>query len=132
MSTILVIDDDPDIRGLVEYKLSRAGLSVYTENDGQSGLAVAEALLPDLVVVDWMMPRLTGVEVCRRLRSSTRTSAIPLVLLTAKAQAEDVECGLTAGANDYIVKPFSPRELLVRIENLLDVPARAASPATHH
>ena len=119
MATILIVDDDADIRELVAFKLSRAGFSVRCEADGESGLAAADELRPDLVLLDWMMPRLTGLEVCRRLRESPATAAIPVILLTAKAQEADVERGFAAGADDYIRKPFSNRELLSRVEALL-------------
>ncbi len=124
MTTVLVVDDDPDICGLVEFKLSHVGMNVFGESDGEGGLKAAEELLPDIVILDWMMPKLTGIEVCQRLRAGARTAGIPVLLLTAKAQELDVQCGLDAGANDYIAKPFSPRELLRRIEALL-----ASSPA---
>jgi two-component system phosphate regulon response regulator PhoB len=120
MSTVLVIDDDPDIRGLVEFKLSHAGMEVLSESNGEIGLAVAEELLPDLVLVDWMMPRLTGIEVCRRLRAGPRTAGILLILLTAKALDGDLKVGMAAGANDYILKPFSPRDLVTRVEAMLE------------
>ena len=126
MSTVLVIDDDPDIRGLVEFKLSNAGMNVFSESNGETGLACAEEFLPDLVLVDWMMPRLSGIEVCQRLRAGPQTAGILLVLLTAKAQDADVECGLAAGANEYMVKPFSPRELVARVEALLEAVGRTA------
>lgn len=123
MVKVLVIDDDDDICGLVVFKLSQAGFDVYSESDGESGLAAAGDLLPDLVLLDWMMPKLTGIEVCRRLRADPRTIGIPVIFLTAKAQEADVQRGFVAGGDDYIVKPFSPRELLSRVEALL---ARAA------
>ena len=119
MTTILVVDDDPDICGLVEFKLSHAGMNVVGEPDGERGLRAAEDLLPDVVLLDWMMPKLTGIEVCQQLRAGARTAGIPVMLLTAKAQEADMEQGLAAGANDYIVKPFSPRELVRRVEALL-------------
>jgi DNA-binding response OmpR family regulator len=119
MPTILIVDDDADIRELVAFKLARAGFSVHCEADGESGLAAADELRPDLVLLDWMMPRLTGLEVCRRLRESPVTASIPVILLTAKAQEADVERGFAAGADDYIRKPFSNRELLSRVEGLL-------------
>jgi DNA-binding response OmpR family regulator len=119
MTLILVVDDDPDISRLVEFKLSHAGMDVVTKTDGESGLAAAEQLLPELVLLDWIMPKLTGIEVCQRLRANSRTAGIPVVLLTAKAQQADVQRGSAAGADDYIIKPFSPRELLTRVEALL-------------
>jgi DNA-binding response OmpR family regulator len=119
MTLILVVDDDPDISRLVEFKLSHAGMDVVTKTDGETGLAAAEQLLPELVLLDWIMPKLTGIEVCQRLRANSRTARIPVVLLTAKAQQADVQRGSAAGADDYIIKPFSPRELLTRVEALL-------------
>jgi DNA-binding response OmpR family regulator len=119
VATILIVDDDTDIRELVAFKLSRAGFSVHCASDGEAGLAAAEQLRPDLVLLDWMMPRLTGLEVCRRLRASPATAAIPVILLTAKAQEADVQLGFTAGADDYVRKPFSNRELLSRVEAVL-------------
>lgn len=113
--TILVVDDDEVIRELIRFKLGRAGLTVHGEADGEAGLAAARDLLPDLALVDWMMPRLTGPELCRALREDPRTAHTPVLLLTAKAQEPDVERGFQAGADDYIVKPFSPRELLHRV-----------------
>ena len=125
MKTVLVIDDDPDIRDLVIWKLSQAGYATLAEGDGEAGLAAAggngtpPATLPDLVLVDWMMPKLSGIEVCRALRENPVTAQIPVILLTAKAQDAELERGLAAGADDYIVKPFSPKEMLKRVEALL-------------
>jgi DNA-binding response OmpR family regulator len=116
---VLVVDDDPDIRGLVSFKLEQAGYSVSTENDGEAGLAAALELVPDLVLLDIMMPKLTGVEVCQKLRDNASTAEVPIILITAKAQELDVERGFAAGADDYIVKPFSPRELASRVEAVL-------------
>lgn len=122
MPTILVIDDDDVIRELVRFKLGSAGCDVHTEADGEAGLAAARDLVPDLLLVDWMMPRLTGPELCRALRENADTAQIPVILLTAKAQEPDVERGFQAGADDYIVKPFSPRELLHRVNAQLGRP----------
>jgi len=115
MPTVLVVDDDPDIRDIATMKLEQAGLEVVTEADGEGGLAAALELVPDALLLDWMMPRLTGIEVCVRLREHPQTARLPIILLTAKAQEADIERGFAAGANDYIVKPFSPRELVARI-----------------
>ena len=127
MKTVLVIDDDPDIRDLVIWKLSQAGYATLAEGDGGAGLVAAfggagpDGLRPpDLILVDWMMPKLSGLEVCQALRNDPRTAHVPVILLTAKAQSGEVERGLAAGADDYMVKPFSPRELLERVEALLD------------
>jgi DNA-binding response OmpR family regulator len=124
MKTVLVVDDDPDIRELITWKLSQAGYTTLTASDGEAGLAAAvagdaEGGLPDLVLVDWMMPRMTGIEVCLALRDNPVTARIPIILLTAKAQEVEVERGFAAGVDDYIVKPFSPREMLGRIQAVL-------------
>lgn len=116
---ILVVDDDPDIRELVRFKLEQMGHSVTTEKDGEGGLAAAIADVPDLVLLDVMMPKLTGIEVCRKLRDEPSTVGVPIILITAKAQEADVERGFAAGADDYIIKPFSPRELASRVDAAL-------------
>lgn len=113
---ILVVDDDPDIRDLVSFKLEQMGHQVTTENDGEGGLAAAIAERPDMVLLDVMMPKLTGIEVCQKLRDNAETAHVPIILITAKAQEFDIERGFAAGADDYIVKPFSPRELVSRVE----------------
>ena len=118
-ATVLVVDDDQDIRELVSWKLQAAGFEVIGEADGEAGLAAALALRPDLVLLDWMMPRLSGLEVCRALRDEPATSGVPVIMLTAKAQEGDVQRGFAAGADDYIVKPFSPRELVSRVDAVL-------------
>ncbi len=126
MKTILVIDDDPDIRNLVVWKLTQAGFVTLAEGDGEAGLAAAcgrpregPAVRPDLVLVDWTMPKLSGIEICRALRENPDTADIPVILLTAKAQEAEFESGMASGADDYIVKPFSPKEMLRRIEAVL-------------
>lgn len=119
MSIILVVDDDEDICALVAHKLGAAGHRIIIEHDGEAGLAAARQELPDLVLLDWMMPRLSGLEVCLALRDDEALSRVPIVLLTAKAQEADVQRGFAAGADDYIIKPFSPRELASRTAALL-------------
>ena len=119
MSTIVVVDDDADILGLLEYKLSAAGHQVTGEADGEAGLAAIHDLNPDLVILDWMMPRMTGIEVCLEMRRDPKMADVPVLFLTAKAQESDVQRGFAAGGNDYVVKPFSPRELASRIDALL-------------
>lgn len=119
MSTIVVVDDDADILGLLEYKLTAAGHQVTAEADGEAGLAAIHEVRPDLVVLDWMMPRMTGIEVCLEIRKDPDLADIPVLFLTAKAQESDVQRGFAAGGNDYVVKPFSPRELSTRIDALL-------------
>jgi DNA-binding response OmpR family regulator len=118
-STVLVADDDPDIRELVTFKLEQAGYRVHAVGDGVAALAAAKALSPSLLLLDVMMPGLNGYEVCRRLRAAGETATTPVIMLTAKAQEGDVETGFAMGVDDYIVKPFSPRELLTRVNNVL-------------
>ena len=125
MKTVLVVDDDPDIRDLITMKLAQAGYATMSACDGEAGLAAALSgggagrPAPDLILIDWMMPRVTGIEVCRALRANPLTAHIPLILLTAKAQEAEIEFGYAAGVDDYIVKPFSPRALLRRVEAVL-------------
>jgi DNA-binding response OmpR family regulator len=120
MPRVLVADDDPDIRELVKFKLEQGGHDVTTVGDGEAALAAVRADGPfALILLDVMMPRLTGIEVCEALRSDAATRSIPILLLTAKAQEADVEHGFAAGADDYIVKPFSPRELSSRVNAAL-------------
>ncbi len=128
MTRVLVVDDDPVIADLVAFRLTRLGLDVSVETDGQAGLAAARQLHPDLVVLDWMMPRMNGLEMCAALRADPDESLArtPVLLLTAKAQEPDLERGFAAGATDYIVKPFSPRELATRVTAAL--PPGSVSP----
>ncbi len=126
MKIVLVVDDDTDIRELITWKLSQAGYGTMAEADGAAGLAAASGassaawgVRPDLVLLDWAMPRMSGIDVCRALRDDPATAGIPVILLTAKAQESQVELGFAAGADDYIVKPFSPRELLRRVDAIL-------------
>jgi two-component system phosphate regulon response regulator PhoB len=116
---VLVVDDDDDIRELISWKLRASGYDVEAAADGEAALAAAAETRPDLVVLDWMMPRLAGLEVCRALRDDPATAGVPVILLTAKAQEADIERGFAAGADDYVVKPFSPREVLSRVEAVL-------------
>ena len=119
MTAILVADDDMDIRDLVAFKLEQAGFDVTAVDNGLAALTAARLEPPDLVVLDVMMPGMSGIDVCRELRNDRTTSALPIILLTARAQEGDVEVGFGAGADDYIVKPFSPRELVTRVEAVL-------------
>jgi DNA-binding response OmpR family regulator len=119
MPRILLVDDDPDIRDMLTFKLSNAGFETFSEADGETGLAAARELKPDLLLLDWMMPKLTGPEVCQKLREDPETASTPIILLTARAQEADVQSGFATGADDYISKPFSPRELVSRVNALL-------------
>jgi len=110
---VLVADDEEDIRALVAFRLQRAGYEVITAADGAEALTLATTRLPDLVVLDMMMPKATGLEVTRSLRGQDETKDIPVILLTARAQEADVARGFEAGVDDYVKKPFSPQDLLV-------------------
>ena len=116
---VLVADDDRDIRELVAFKLGQAGFVVETAEDGVQALAAALQDRPDLAVLDVMMPGLSGLDVARQLRADGRTATVPIILLTARAQESDVEGGFAAGVDDYVIKPFSPRELLSRVQAVL-------------
>jgi DNA-binding response OmpR family regulator len=119
MPHILIVEDDADIRELTAFKLTLEGHDVHVEADGEAGLAAARELMPDLIVLDWMMPKLTGLEVCQTLRADPATASLPIILLTAKAQEADIQRGFAAGADDYISKPFSPPELASRVTAVL-------------
>jgi diguanylate cyclase (GGDEF)-like protein len=117
--SILVVDDDPDIARFVEVNLRSAGYDVTVASDGEEALLKAASLRPDLVLLDVMMPRIDGFEVAHRLRRNPQTSNTSIIMLTAKALATDKVLGLTAGADDYIIKPFDPIELLARVKGTL-------------
>jgi two-component system phosphate regulon response regulator PhoB len=116
---ILVVDDEPDAVELIEFNLKGAGYDVLTAADGNEALKKARAGVPDLIVLDLMLPEVDGLEVCKILRRDSATSAIPVIMLTAKAAEIDRVLGLELGADDYITKPFSPRELVLRVKKLL-------------
>src|ERR1700744_423396 len=119
MSKILVVDDEPDAIELIKFNLKAAGYEVVTAADGDEALKKARALLPDLIVLDVMLPEVDGLEVCKILRRDSRASSIPIIMLTAKAAEIDRVLGLELGADDYVPKPFSPRELVLRVKRLL-------------
>src|SRR5438445_6904457 len=119
MARILVVDDEPDAVELVEFNLKSAGYEVVTASDGSEALKKAKACSPDLIVLDLMLPEVDGLEVCKILRRDPATSGIPILMLTARAAEMDRVIGLELGADDYVTKPFSPRELLLRIKKLL-------------
>jgi DNA-binding response OmpR family regulator len=116
---LLVADDDEDILALVRLRLSRSGFEVIVARNGEEALRLAQERHPDLAVLDWMMPKASGLEVLRAIRADSRTADIPVVLLTARASEADVQEGLAAGAIDYIAKPFSPQELATRVHDIL-------------
>jgi len=119
MQTILVADDDPDIQSLVVLRLERSGYRVLRASDGQEALELALRERPDLAVLDITMPKLDGCEVTRSIREHAETAEMPVILLTARVQENDVTVGLDAGATDYVKKPFSPQELGARVASLL-------------
>lgn len=122
MARILVADDDQDLNDLVTMKLEAAGHEVVSVVDGENALSRARSDRPDLIVLDWMLPRRNGLEVCREVRSDPELSGTRILMLTARAQEVDVERAFAAGAEEYITKPFSPRELVLRVGTLLSRP----------
>lgn len=119
MTSVLVVDDDPDVCELVRYKLEQSGFDVRRASDGDQALSEVEAEVPDLVLLDIMMPGMSGLEVLERWRANEATEKLPVIMLTAKAQENDVERGFELGADDYVIKPFSPRELVRRVTAVL-------------
>jgi diguanylate cyclase (GGDEF)-like protein len=130
--SVLVVDDDPDVARFVEVNLRSAGYDVTVASNGEEGLSRAIELRPDLVLLDVMMPKLDGFEVAQRLRRDPRTSSSSIIMLTAKALSSDKVLGLSSGADDYIIKPFDPVELLARVKGTLRRARemRALSPLT--
>lgn len=122
---ILVVDDEPEAVELVEFNLKQAGFDVTTAADGDEALKKAKAQLPALVVLDVMLPEVDGLEVCKILRRDPATAKIPILMLTAKAAEIDRVLGLELGADDYVTKPFSPRELVLRVKKILQRAAPA-------
>ena len=128
MRSLLVVDDDEATCDAVRRLLGRMGFHVASATNGADALAVLHDLDFDLVILDWMMPGMDGLEVCRRLRADARTSRIPLIMLTAKATEADRIVGLELGADDYVTKPFSPRELVARVKAILRRTASQSDP----
>ena len=116
---ILVVDDEPDVLQLVSSNLKSAGFDVIKAGDGVSALAQARDTLPSLIVLDLMLPEMSGLEVCRVLKKEPSTNQIPIIMLTGKAEVADRIVGLELGADDYLTKPFSPRELVLRVKSVL-------------
>ncbi len=116
---ILVIDDEPDIREVIRYNLSNDGFRVVTAVAGDEGIQAARSESPDLILLDLMLPGVDGLEVCRILKGESRTRTIPIIMVTAKGEESDIVLGLGVGADDYIVKPFSPKELVARVRAVL-------------
>jgi two-component system phosphate regulon response regulator PhoB len=116
---ILLVEDDANLVELIRYNLDKEGFDVVSTPDGEEALVLAEEERPDVVVLDWMIANLSGIEVCRRLRRAPETSSLPIIMLTARAEEGDRIRGLETGADDYVTKPFSPRELVARVRALL-------------
>lgn len=116
---ILVVDDEDNIRELVKFNLQKADYEVVEAMDGAQALELVEAEQPDLIVLDLMLPKIDGLEVCKKIKGNDRTMGIPIIMLTARVDEIDKIIGLEMGADDYITKPFSPRELLARIKAVL-------------
>jgi two-component system phosphate regulon response regulator PhoB len=118
-ANILVVEDEPAIQTLIATNLKRAGYSVVTALDGETALRLVNEALPDLILLDWMLPGMNGLELARRLRADPRSRLVPIIMLTARGDERDKVQGLEIGADDYVTKPFSPRELMARIQAVL-------------
>lgn len=118
-ANILLVEDEPAIQELIAFNLQHAGHHVLRTQNADQALAIVKNALPDLILLDWMLPGISGIEVARRLRADERTKAVPIIMLTARSDEMDKIAGLESGADDYITKPFSPRELLARIKAVL-------------
>ncbi|MDG2494992.1 MAG: response regulator, partial [Alphaproteobacteria bacterium] len=116
---VLIVDDEPAQLELLRYNLETAGFEVSQAENGAEAILMATEGAPDLLVMDWMMPEASGIDVCRILRSRAETKALPIILLSARGEESDRTLGLDIGADDYITKPFSPRELVSRVKALL-------------
>ena len=118
-ATVLVVEDEPAIQELISYNLQQAGHLALRADNAEQALSLVKEALPDLVLLDWMLPGASDIDLARRLRAEERTRGIPIIMLTARSDEEDKVVGLETGADDYITKPFSPRELLARIKSVL-------------
>ncbi len=119
MNKILVVEDEPDILEMVRYNLDQAGLDVETAEDAERALQSIQETLPDLIILDLMLPGIDGLDMCRQIKQDARTRHIPILMLTARKEEIDRIVGLELGADDYVVKPFSPRELVLRTQAIL-------------
>jgi two-component system, OmpR family, phosphate regulon response regulator PhoB len=118
-ATVLVVEDEPAIQELIAYTLRQAGHQPLRADTAEYAMQLVQSALPDLVLLDWMLPGLSGIELARRLRADKRTRGIPIIMLTARVEEQEKIAGLEAGADDYITKPFSPRELNARVKAVL-------------
>ena len=118
-TNILIADDEPNQLELMAFNLEQSGFSIFKASNGLAALNLIDEHSPDLIILDWMMPTLSGIEVCRKLRSRSETKNIPIIILSARSEDTDKSFGLDTGADDYISKPFSPKELISRVKALL-------------
>jgi phosphate regulon transcriptional regulator PhoB len=128
-SKILIVEDEPDILELLHFNLEKAGFETYRAEDGEQALLLAKKHLPDLILLDLLLPGLTGLEVCRQIKQNPELQHIPIIMVTAKGEEMDRVVGLELGADDYVVKPFSLREIILRIQKLLDRREKQAAPS---
>jgi two-component system phosphate regulon response regulator PhoB len=119
VATILIVEDEQDIQELIAYNLEKAGHETLRADDAERALEIVREALPHLIVIDWMLPGMSGIELARWLRANRRTEAIPLIMVTARGSEQDKLAGLEIGADDYMTKPFSPRELNARVKAVL-------------
>ncbi|HEY9103850.1 phosphate regulon transcriptional regulator PhoB [Chitinimonas sp.] len=142
-ANILLVEDEPAIQELIAFNLQQAGHHVLRADSAEAGLSLVKNALPDLILLDWMLPGMSGIEFAKKIRSDERTRAVPVIMLTARSEETDKIMGLETGADDYITKPFSPRELQARIkavlrrrapqmtDDLVEVKGLSLDPSTH-
>ncbi len=116
---ILIVDDEEDVLELVRYNLNKEGYRTETATSGEEAMTKARAKLPDLIILDLMLPGIDGLQVCKNLKSDAKTQNIPVIMLTAKGEETDIVAGLELGADDYVTKPFSPKVLIARVRRIL-------------
>jgi len=116
---VLIVEDEPPLVELLSYNLEKAGFQIHIARDGEEALLALEERKPDLILLDWMLPYVSGIEICRRIRRNPETRNVPIIILTARGEEDDRIRGLEAGADDYVVKPFSPSELVARVRAVL-------------
>ena len=129
MSKILIVEDDPDIRELLRFNLEKAGYNLFLSEDGEKALTLARKHSPDIILLDLMLPGVDGLEVCRTLKKDPDLQRIPIIMVTAKGEEMDRVVGLELGADDYVVKPFSLREVVLRIRKVLDRREKQTAPS---
>ena len=127
MTTIYSIEDEESLISLLEYNITSAGYKFDHSTNGYDGMIDLQKVKPDLIILDWMLPDISGIEVCKFIRSNKDLQRIPVIILTAKGEEDNLVSGFSSGADDYMVKPFSPKELLARIQSLLRRSSEASS-----